>query len=117
MTNDAEPNGQGALSHLRIIEYGDIPASYAARWLGDLGADIVKVEPPAATPTAISRPLPATSRTLSAASPSSTPTSTNAPSSWTSPTPMPTAKHSPTCSQARTPSSRLPRPARSNPSA
>ena len=40
-----EPS-QGALSHLRVIEYGDIPASYATRWLGDLGADIIKIEKP-----------------------------------------------------------------------
>jgi formyl-CoA transferase/CoA:oxalate CoA-transferase len=35
-----------ALSHLRVIEMGDIPASYATRWLADLGADVIKVEPP-----------------------------------------------------------------------
>ena len=50
MTNNAESNQQAALSHLRIIEYGDIPASYAARWLGDLGADVIKVEPPGGDP-------------------------------------------------------------------
>jgi crotonobetainyl-CoA:carnitine CoA-transferase CaiB-like acyl-CoA transferase len=36
----------GALSHLRVIELGDIPASYATRLLADLGADVIKVEPP-----------------------------------------------------------------------
>ncbi len=63
MTNTSNSNGSsgsrentpGALSHLRIIEYGDIPAAYAARWLGDLGADIIKVEPPGGDP---SRALP-----------------------------------------------------------
>ena len=50
MTTDNESNQQGALSHLRIIEYGDIPASYAARWLGDMGADVIKVEPPGGDP-------------------------------------------------------------------
>ncbi len=35
-----------ALGHLRVIELGDIPASYAARWLADLGAEVIKVEPP-----------------------------------------------------------------------
>ena len=35
-----------ALGHLRVIELGDIPASYASRWLADLGADVIKVEPP-----------------------------------------------------------------------
>ena len=41
---------QGALSHLRIIEFGDIPAAYATRWLGDLGADVIKVESPGGDP-------------------------------------------------------------------
>ncbi|MYD36263.1 MAG: hypothetical protein F4X20_04460 [Dehalococcoidia bacterium] len=51
MTNGASnTDQQAALSHLRIIEYGDIPASYAARWLGDLGADVIKVEPPGGDP-------------------------------------------------------------------
>ena len=36
----------GALSHIRIIESGDIPAAYATRLLADLGADVIKVEPP-----------------------------------------------------------------------
>src|ERR687892_667169 len=43
-------NDDGALSHLRVIELGDIPASYAARWLADLGADVIKVEPPRGDP-------------------------------------------------------------------
>jgi len=36
----------GALSHIRVVESGDIPASYATRLLADLGADVIKVEPP-----------------------------------------------------------------------
>ena len=36
----------GALSHLRVVEYGGMPAAYAAAHLGALGADVVKVEPP-----------------------------------------------------------------------
>lgn len=38
-----------------MIELGDIPASYAGRWFGDLGADVIKVEPPGGDP---SRRLP-----------------------------------------------------------
>ncbi len=38
-------NEDSALGHLRVIELGDIPASYATRWLADLGADVIKVEP------------------------------------------------------------------------
>ena len=36
----------GALSHLRVLEVGDKPASYAGHFLADLGADVVKIEPP-----------------------------------------------------------------------
>jgi crotonobetainyl-CoA:carnitine CoA-transferase CaiB-like acyl-CoA transferase len=43
-------NKTSALSHLRVIELGDIPASYAARQLADLGADVIKVEPPGGDP-------------------------------------------------------------------
>jgi crotonobetainyl-CoA:carnitine CoA-transferase CaiB-like acyl-CoA transferase len=41
---------ESALGHLRVIELGDIPASYAARWLADMGADVIKVEPPSGDP-------------------------------------------------------------------
>ena len=38
----------GALSDLRVIEIGDLVAGpFAARLLGDAGADVIKVEPPA----------------------------------------------------------------------
>ncbi|HXG51739.1 MAG TPA: CoA transferase [candidate division Zixibacteria bacterium] len=46
---------EGALDHLRVVEIGDLPAAYATRLLGDLGADVVKVEPPGGDP---SRRLP-----------------------------------------------------------
>ena len=46
MTTPLDKPNHGALSHLRILEYGDIPASYATRWLGDLGADVIKIEKP-----------------------------------------------------------------------
>src|ERR1051325_9646046 len=41
---------ESALGHLRVIELGDIPASDAARWLADLGADVIRVEPPSGDP-------------------------------------------------------------------
>ena len=47
----------GALDHLRIIEVGDIPASYAARWLADLGADVIKVEPLGGDPSRLLPPF------------------------------------------------------------
>lgn len=43
-------NHDSALGHLRVIELGDIPASYATRWLADLGADVIKIEPPGGDP-------------------------------------------------------------------
>jgi crotonobetainyl-CoA:carnitine CoA-transferase CaiB-like acyl-CoA transferase len=47
----ANPNhDDSALSHLRVIELGDIPASYATRQLADLGADVIKIEPPGGDP-------------------------------------------------------------------
>ena len=46
-----------ALDHLRVIEIGDIPASYATRWLADLGADVIKVEPPGADPNRLLPPF------------------------------------------------------------
>jgi crotonobetainyl-CoA:carnitine CoA-transferase CaiB-like acyl-CoA transferase len=52
MSNQKNGAGGGsALSHIRVIELGDIPASYAARSLADLGADVIKVEPPGGDPS------------------------------------------------------------------
>ncbi len=46
-----------ALGHLRVIEIGDIPASYATRWLADLGADVIKIEPPGGDPNRLLPPF------------------------------------------------------------
>src|SRR5262245_5650198 len=46
-----------ALSHLRVVELGDIPASYATRWLAGLGADVIKVEPPGGDPNRMLPPF------------------------------------------------------------
>ena len=46
-----------ALGHIRVIELGDIPASYAARQLADLGADVIKVEPPGGDPNRMLPPF------------------------------------------------------------
>src|SRR4051794_28735345 len=48
-----------ALSHLRVIELGDIPASYATRLLADLGADVIKIEPPGGDPNRLLPPFAA----------------------------------------------------------
>src|ERR1041385_5333064 len=48
---------ESALGHLRVIELGDIPASYAARQLADLGADVIKIEPPGGDPNRLLPPF------------------------------------------------------------
>jgi crotonobetainyl-CoA:carnitine CoA-transferase CaiB-like acyl-CoA transferase len=53
-TNGTPP---GALTHLRIVEYGDWPAAYTARWLGDMGADVIKVELPGGDPNRLMPPF------------------------------------------------------------
>jgi len=47
----------GALTHIRVIEVGDIPASYTTRLLADLGADVIKVEPPGGDPNRMLPPF------------------------------------------------------------
>ena len=57
MSKLQENSNSGALSHIRIVELGDIPASYAARLLADLGADVIKVEPPGGDPNRLLPPV------------------------------------------------------------
>src|SRR5262245_60553752 len=57
MSKLQENKSAGALSHLRIVELGDIPASYATRLLADLGADVIKVEPPGGDPNRLLPPF------------------------------------------------------------
>ncbi len=44
-------NNHGALDGIRVLEVAGGLGSYAARILGDLGANIVKVEPPGGDPS------------------------------------------------------------------
>lgn len=53
----APSSDEQALSHLRVVELGDIPASYATRWLADLGADVIKIEPPGGDPNRLLPPF------------------------------------------------------------
>ena len=57
MPGDENTAQDSALGHLRVIELGDIPASYAARWLADLGADVIKIEPPGGDPNRLLPPF------------------------------------------------------------
>jgi crotonobetainyl-CoA:carnitine CoA-transferase CaiB-like acyl-CoA transferase len=53
----ADNRQEATLSHLRVVELGDIPAAYATRWLADLGADVIKIEPPGGDPTRLLPPF------------------------------------------------------------
>jgi crotonobetainyl-CoA:carnitine CoA-transferase CaiB-like acyl-CoA transferase len=57
MADRSSDNIESALGHLRVVELGDIPASYATRWLADLGADVIKVEPPGGDPNRLLPPF------------------------------------------------------------
>ena len=57
MSTPQNPGEAGALDHIRVVELGDIPASYATRLLADLGADVIKVEPPGGDPTRLLPPF------------------------------------------------------------
>ncbi len=49
----------GALGHLRVLEVGDgVSAAYATKLLADLGADVVKIEPPRGDSTRRRGPFP-----------------------------------------------------------
>ena len=48
-----------ALEGLRVVELGaGIPAAYATKLLADLGADVIKVEPPGGDPLRLHGPFP-----------------------------------------------------------
>jgi crotonobetainyl-CoA:carnitine CoA-transferase CaiB-like acyl-CoA transferase len=49
----------GALAGLRVVEYGGmVLAAYAARLMADLGAEVIKVEPPDGDPSRCRGPFP-----------------------------------------------------------
>ena len=47
----------GALSHLRVLDVTGSSAAYAGKLLADLGADVIKVEPPGGDPARQEAPL------------------------------------------------------------
>jgi crotonobetainyl-CoA:carnitine CoA-transferase CaiB-like acyl-CoA transferase len=50
---------EGALAGVRVVEYGGlVSAAYAAKLMADLGADVVKVEPPEGDPSRRRGPFP-----------------------------------------------------------
>ena len=60
--------GAGPLSHVRVVELTDIRGAFAGRMLADLGADVLKVEPPSGDPARLRPPFagdaPAADRSL-----------------------------------------------------
>jgi crotonobetainyl-CoA:carnitine CoA-transferase CaiB-like acyl-CoA transferase len=58
----------GPLAHIRVVELTDLRGAFAGRVLADLGADVVKVEPPAGDPGRLRPPFagdcPASERSL-----------------------------------------------------
>ena len=55
--SSANADEPSALGHIRVVELGDITASYATRLLADLGADVIKVEPPGGDPNRLLPPF------------------------------------------------------------
>jgi len=47
----------GPLSHVRVVELTDIRGAFAGRMLADLGADVLKVEPPSGDPARLRPPF------------------------------------------------------------
>jgi crotonobetainyl-CoA:carnitine CoA-transferase CaiB-like acyl-CoA transferase len=49
----------GALSDLRVVEYGrQVSAPFCARLFADLGAEVIKIEPPGGDPSRLAGPFP-----------------------------------------------------------
>ncbi len=57
MVNQAPNSAPSALTHLRIVEIGGMPAAYATSYLGGFGADVIKVEPPGGDPARLLPPF------------------------------------------------------------
>ncbi len=47
---DQNGNGASALGHLRVLDLGGPTPQFTTRLLGDLGADVIKIEPPGGDP-------------------------------------------------------------------
>ena len=55
----------GALAHLRVLDVTSASAAYAGKLLADLGADVIKVEPPGGDPARHEAPLGEAGESLS----------------------------------------------------
>ena len=50
-------NLDSALTHLRVLEIGEMPAAYSSSFLAGLGANVIKVEPPGGDPNRLLPPF------------------------------------------------------------
>jgi crotonobetainyl-CoA:carnitine CoA-transferase CaiB-like acyl-CoA transferase len=53
----AEPAGGPPLAHVRVVDLTDLRGALAGRMLADLGADVIKVEPPGGDPERLRPPF------------------------------------------------------------
>ena len=67
MTDQNGSDG-AALGHLRVLDLGGPTPQFATRLLGDLGADVIKIEPPGGDPLRNQAPFAGNTLILSAAS-------------------------------------------------
>jgi benzylsuccinate CoA-transferase BbsE subunit len=54
---DDKPRRAGALAGIRVLDLADELAAYASRLLGDLGADVIRIEPPGGSDTRREPPI------------------------------------------------------------
>ena len=78
-----EYTGENLIPPYRILDLTDRRAAFCGRLLADYGADVVKVEPPGATPRAVWGRIPPITRTQSGAWTSCSTTPTSGPSRLT----------------------------------
>lgn len=64
MTQGSQDASKGALAHLRVLDLTSSQAAYAGKLLADLGALVVKVEPPGGDPGRREAPLDEQGRSL-----------------------------------------------------
>ncbi len=57
MTDQNGNESPSALAHLRVLDLGGPTPQFATRLLGDLGADVIKVEPPGGDPLRMQAPF------------------------------------------------------------
>jgi crotonobetainyl-CoA:carnitine CoA-transferase CaiB-like acyl-CoA transferase len=64
MTQGSTAGSEGALAHLRVLDLSSADAAYCGKLLADLGALVVKVEPPGGDPARVEAPLDRHGRSL-----------------------------------------------------